>query len=121
MTISQYKKLVKRKHREYKNKIFDKIHSLDPKLKGEFWKYLNELRKSKKENESEKITDEEWVTHFQSLLSEKNGDHNFERNIQSLDEDDENDPLNNRITEKEIHQHINKLKMKKNTWAGWYL
>lgn len=107
----KYKKLVKKKHREYKNLIFDEIKRLDPKSKGLFWECLNNLRKTKKVTKND-ITPDEWDTHFKSLLFDKS-ETPLENNAQSLDEDCDDSILNASFTEKEIQQHINKLKTKK--------
>ena len=109
----QYKKLIKRKHREYKNNIYQKIQSLDPKLKGDFWKLLDELRKSKIK-QSNNISSEEWISHFKNLLFDSN-EQLTELNTQMHNVNDGTDNLNSSITVKEIHEHISKLKMKKAT------
>ena len=109
----QYKRLIKKKHREYKNNIFQKIQSLDPNLKGDFWKLLDALRKSKTK-ESNNISSEEWISHFKNLLFDNN-QQNIELNTLSHDVNNEAENLNNNITVKEIHEHISKLKMNKAT------
>ena len=60
----QYKKLLKMKHRQYKNDLYIKIQKIDPKFKGEFWKLLDELKQSKATKSPNNITSEEWISHF---------------------------------------------------------
>ena len=108
----QYKKIVRKKHREYKNKLFQEMQSLDPKCKGAFWTLINELKKTNRNNKPS-IPSEEWITHFKSLLHDPNKPlMDFEIETNEVDYKNDN-ILQNTISEKEINEHINKIKMKK--------
>lgn len=106
----QYKKLVKQKHREYKNTIFNDIRKLDPKYRNDFWKHLQDLRREKSK-QNLNISTEEWVNHFKNLLYDQQDNQPIE-NSDNLEETYDQ-ILDSEFTEKEIHERISSLKKNK--------
>ena len=106
-------------HKNYKRELVDEIIALNPKHKQGFWKYINKLRKDEMVEEESFDTTEDWVSHFQNLLSEtQESDTSFNFPNEDLDMKNDNssdadDILQTLITRKEIHDHISKLKTKK--------
>ena len=103
-------------HKNYKRELVDEIIALNPKHRQDFWKYINKLRKDEMVEEESFDTTEDWVSHFQNLLSEtQESDTSFNFPNEDLDMKNDNssdadDILETLITTKEIHDHISKLK-----------
>ena len=106
-------------HKNYKRELVDEIIALNPKHRQDFWKYINKLRKDEMVEEESFDTTEDWVSHFQNLLSEtQESDTSFNFPNEDLDMKNDNssdadDILETLITTKEIHDHISKLKKMK--------
>ena len=58
-------------HKRYKNQLLYVINTLNSNQSGYFWKLINKFRKSETIDESSNIPLEDWIKHFQSLLSDK--------------------------------------------------
>lgn len=106
----QYKKLVKKTHRQHKNETISKINNYMNKNSSELWNELRNLKNQNNQTDSSTISEEDWLNHFKKLLyTDNNPEHTHptstvHRDTSKLDTD---------ITDKEIQNHLNKLKHKK--------
>jgi len=62
----EYKKLLKKKKRDFHQQIMDQLSSLRERNPSAFWNLINKLKPGKP-NDDNQITEEEWVNHFKNL------------------------------------------------------
>ena len=62
------KKHVKIMHKRYKKQIVNEINALHHKRSQDFWRYINQLRKSDAVEEESYVSSEDWICHYQKLL-----------------------------------------------------
>ena len=109
----QYKKLIKKAHRQYKNNIVSTMaNSLNNVNRSDLWKELKKL-KSQEQESNNTISEEQWINHFKGLLYENNDSNIPEDATLPTQDCIDTNILNSKISESEIHDQINKLKCKK--------
>ena len=59
----KYKKHVKMMHKRYIRQIVNEISALHPKHSQDFWRYINQLRKSDAVEEETSVSLEDWICH----------------------------------------------------------
>ena len=64
----EYKKHVKMMHERFKKQILNEINALNPKRSQDFWRCINQLRKSDGVDEEACVSLEDWIFHYQKLL-----------------------------------------------------
>ena len=111
-----YNKLRKQKYRKFKNDIINKLDTLSVEDPKQYWNLVNDLRAEKASPGDNSVDPDTWVKHFKSLHSSV--DKNFTNRLNQL----ENmllqkeglynifNPLDNKITQKEISSAIRTLK-----------
>ena len=114
----KYKKHVKMMHKIYKKQIVNEINALHPKHSQDFWRYINQLRKSDAVEEETSVSLEDWICHYHKLLYDSQEPHStLDFSNEDNDLENENSPnnyiLGQPITTHEIHEQISKLKLKK--------
>ena len=60
----KYKKHVKMMHKRYKKQIVNEINALHPKRSQDFWRYINQLRKSDAVEEETYVLSEDWICNY---------------------------------------------------------
>lgn len=65
----QYKKLLRKKHRSYKNRLLNGLLQAEKQNPSEFWKTVDQLKDRCKSDPAESITAEEWSSYFQRLMN----------------------------------------------------
>ena len=120
--LKQYKKLLNDKRSEYYNaKISELEDSVVNSDKKQFWKCLKSMDDTLKLKNIPDVSEENWLSHFQSLHS--NDPLNaYQQNIVTELPDQENSnmqslPLDYLITEIEIHSAVQKLKNNKSPFS----
>ena len=104
-----YKRLVRKKHRAFKNKLLSNLMENEKKNPKDFWNTVNTLLKTNKGDASQDISSDIWIEHFKSLLNiDYSG--NFPRNDSINCSGLNNSILNASITANEIQKSINSLK-----------
>ena len=104
-----YKKLVRKKHRLFKNKLLGNLIENEKKNPKDFWNTVTTLLKSNKGDTSEDVSPDTWIQHFKSLLNMNYAD-NFPRNDIFNCFGLNNTILNGSISADEIRKSINSLK-----------
>ena len=107
-------------HKRYKKQIVNEINALHHKRSQDFWRYINQLRKSDAVEEESYVSSEDWICHYQKLLYDSQEPHTiFDFSNEDLDLENENSPNNDilgqPITPNEIYEQISKLKLKKSS------
>ena len=115
---NKYKKHVKMMHIRYKNQIVNEINALHPEHSQDFWRYINQLRKSDAVEEGTSVSSEDWICHYRKLLHDSQEPHTtLDFSNEDMDWENENSPNNDilgqPITTNEIHEQTSKLKLKK--------
>ncbi|MCU7800554.1 MAG: reverse transcriptase family protein [gamma proteobacterium symbiont of Lucinoma myriamae] len=105
-----YRKLVKKKHRQYKNKLLNDLMENEKKNPKEFWCTVNDLMNKHKKDPSLDISSDKWKDYFKSLLN-MDYTNNFQQtegnfNFANLD----NSILSQNITSEEISKSVKGLK-----------
>ena len=96
-----------------------------PNTVTDFWRNVNQLRKSDAVEEETSVLSEDWICNYQKLLYDSQEPHTtFNFSNEDLDLENENSPnndiLGHPITTNEIHEQISKLKLKKAFWYWLY-
>ena len=104
-----YKRLVRKKHRHFKNKLLGNLIENEKTNPKDFWNTINTLLKCNKGDTSQDVSPDAWIQHFKSLLNMDYAD-NFPRNDIFNCFGLTNSPLNGSITVDEIRKSINSLK-----------
>ena len=108
----QYKKLIKKKAREFKLTLINELQQDDMNKSNEYWEKLKKLRRTEQEISGIYIPFKEWVQHFESKFQEretqkKNNDINHPHVFNNMD---------NKITTKELKEMTNKLSKNKSCY-----
>ena len=111
----QFKRVCKTSESSFRSKLTEKLLSIEEKEPKEFWNLIKKMQNWGKPNEdpSSCIKPDEWMSHFQSLLTES-----YDVPTNKIDELGrlENEPsfteLDSRITVSEIEKAIQKLNKK---------
>ena len=103
-----YKRLVRKKHRLFKNELLSTLMENEKKNPKGFWNTVKTLLKSNKGDTSQDVSPDTWIQHFKSLLNMDYAD-NFPRNDIFYCFGLNNSPLNGSITVDEIRKSVNSL------------
>ena len=114
-TLKEFRKLRKKKCREYRQEILNKLDSMLENNPSAYWKLLDELKGSdKKKSKSEAISSSNWLKHFSSLNEQTlTPNIEFEDKLQYLEQEKVFNELDYLFSEKEILKGIKELKNKK--------
>ena len=111
-----YRKLIKSKENDFKDKILKKLGILKDSDPQSYWKLLDTLRKKKQNpNDMEAITPHEWYSYFKKLncRPEECDDTTLQQLLSKEKLNSGTKTLDYAISEKEIHDAISRLKRKK--------
>ena len=112
-----YRKTIKQSKAKFKDELLKKLATFKEKDPQKYWNLLDSLRQfsgTKKHNNINPISADEWVNHFKNLFSDKNDQSKFKCMTQNLQSDiNMNTDLDYKFTEKEIYETLNKLKNNK--------
>ena len=105
-----YKKVTNFYINQHKWKNANKLRQLHTRRPKEYWRYLNSLSKNKSSGKSPSL--QEFIEHFRNInVSERNEDFVFEQS--GYDSENADHILNSPITESDITEAINGLKLGK--------
>lgn len=106
-----YRKSIKNKEMMYKDNLLKQLESLKENDSKSYWSLLDKLRnKNTKQSQTDSITADEWQHYFKKLSFE-NYDYSLNSKISLLEKENENNiALDYKISEKELHMCISKLK-----------
>ena len=107
----EYKNLIKRKKKEYKDSLVNKLLN-SVKSQSDFWDVIRKVS-SRKAQPSNDISIQEWFEHFKAVLETGDVyDDNNEENLHcnNTEDSDDIDILNGPITREEVKYAIRKLK-----------
>lgn len=110
-----YRKIIKLKETEYKDKILNQLETLkesDPKA---YWSLLNKLKNVDKKADTDNISPQDWYSYFKDLSYKEsiNQSDNFKDILASKENENlSNTELDYPISEKELHDQISRLKSK---------
>ena len=114
--LKQYKSLLTQKRNEYyQTKIAELENTVDNSDSGNFWNCLKSMDNSVKETSIPPISEENWMSHFQSLHSKKRLLLNELRSLK--DATTHSHSLDYLITELEIRTAAKKLKNNKSPFS----
>ena len=105
-----YRKIIRKKHRHYKNKVLNDLLENEKKTPIDFWSTVNNLISKHKSDPSEDIAPDSWINHFKYLF---NMDYrkNFEQDERNIElQHLNNGILNKKITVEEVSESIIVLK-----------
>ena len=114
----EYKRLLKQKKNQYKQKILDKLENLHSTNPVEYWRLVKELQKhvGNETKHADKIAPEVWYDYFQTLLGKKSvieeKDKNMEERVENL-ESGLGNVMDEEITYHEVCKVVKNLKNKK--------
>ena len=110
----EYSKLCKLKHRQFKEKLIEKLDNLHENNPKEYWKLFNSLKNYSFDSPESQITNEEWVKHFKTLNMVPDKLSNRLSEIENILKEEEKikyfNSLDFKIGENEISKAINALK-----------
>ena len=110
----EYSKLCKKKFREFKRDLVEKLDNLHENNPKEYWQLLNSVTKDRDNSTESQISIEEWLNHFSKLNSPPSKFVNRINEIKQILENEEKVPsfstLNFTIKEKELLTVIHTLK-----------
>jgi hypothetical protein len=69
----EYSKLCKKKLREFKRDLVEKLDNLHENNPKEYWQLLNSVTKDRDNSPESQISIEEWLNHFSKLNSPRSG------------------------------------------------
>ncbi len=114
-TMKHYNKERKRKKRQFKQKILDRLDDLKDKDPNSYWRILDSLKNPK--DDTDCISSYEWKHYFTNLNNKTNVSHEslnmIKEEIKNLESIDCFNELNFKITESELLKNIKLLKNKK--------
>ena len=112
-TQKAYKKVLKRKKRQYQEQLTFKMEDLYHKDKNEFWKFLKNMKTNTKDEKLPEL--DSLIDHFTNLYTNEEATSDLTNTIHhpEVEATDKFEILNEVITEKEVKENINKLKNKK--------
>ena len=61
-------------HKRYKKQKVNEINALHPKHSQDFWRYINQIRKSDAVEQETSVSSEDWICHYQKLVYTKTVD-----------------------------------------------
>ena len=109
-SCKQYKKVMNFYINQHKWKNANKLRQLHTRRPKDYWRYLNSLSKNKSSEKSPSL--QEFFEHFRNInVSERNEDFVFEQS--GFDSENADQILNSSITESELAEAINGLKLGK--------
>ena len=109
-----YKKAIRKAKNAYRDNILAKLEELKSTNPREHWQLLNKLRNSEKPDHSTSIKPDEWISHFNKLLTPDYDDSTILKQLDDLrDEINRYNSLDYPISEKELYESINSLKNNK--------
>ena len=120
--LKQYKNVLKQKRKEYYHtKISELENMIDNSNSRNFWNCLKSMDDSMKETSTPPISEESWLSHYQSLHSNEPLNSHQEAIISELtrleDATTQSHALNYLITELNIRTGANKLKNNKSSYS----
>ena len=105
------KKIIRKNHRNFKNKIYSQLLNSDEKDPSMFWSIIDSLKENNKDNNYINITPSEWAKHFEQLMNKIQTDNFLNENKDSHNTLSYNtDVLNATITKKEIYDALKCVK-----------
>ena len=110
----QYRKTIKMKEAEYKDKILQQLEMLRKSDSKSYWSLLSKLKNANKKADTDSISPQEWVSYFKNLSFKKHNvsDQDFDNKLAAKEQENSClDDLDYPITEKELHDQINRLKL----------
>ena len=108
----EFNRLLRKKYRQFRHKLLNKIAESNNSSPDDFWKSLNMLKKRDNKDCSSNILPNEWFEYFKKLM---NIDYNNNFNDNNLSFDDSqncNTDLNCSITAEEVVLSMKSLKNK---------
>ena len=110
----EYSKVCKKKLREFKRDLVEKLDNLHENNPKEYWQLLNSVTKDRDNSTESQVSIEEWLNHFSKLNSPPSKFVNRINEIKQILENEEKVPsfstLNFTIKEKELLTVIHTLK-----------
>jgi hypothetical protein len=102
----KYKKMLRKKEKEYREKILSNLCSLESTNPKQFWSLVNKLKTSDSNSEGSDIESDRWVEHFETLYN-CTPDTSLDTDIANLENNSEsNETLSKPFTISEIKKHI---------------
>ncbi|CAG2253500.1 unnamed protein product [Mytilus edulis] len=96
----EYNKLVRKKYRNFRQKVLDNILEAEKRNPQEFWKAINTLKSNTNSDPSSNITHQEWFEYFKKLMNVNQND-NFSNDNKFIDQFN-SDILNYDMTTEEV-------------------
>ncbi len=109
----QYKKLVKKKRREFRNKILHQMLMMKDTNPQAYWKLLEQLKQTEHSHvdPADNVSPNEWVSFFSNLYNDKgSGSSEVSNEINKMELEPWFNELNFAITEEELQTAAKKLK-----------
>ena len=77
------RKIIRKKHRNNKRKLLDKLLSIEQKNPAEFWNIVNEMKGKQRKDVSSEIDPNTWYSYFKKLMNIKHTNY-FEENTTDI-------------------------------------
>ncbi|CAG2204913.1 unnamed protein product [Mytilus edulis] len=100
----EYNKLVRKKYRNFRQKVLDNILEAEKRNPQEFWKAINTLKSNTNSDPSSNITHQEWFEYFKKLMNVNQND-NFSNDNKFIDQFN-SDILNYDMTTEEEYEEV---------------
>ena len=113
--LKQYRKVRKKKIREHRQTLIEKLDEMKDENPKQYWDLLHELSNKGNENHLSEINAAEWFNYFKELNKNKSSDIYIINQLKMLEAEKIFTELDNVILKKEIEKAISSLKNKKSS------
>ena len=111
----QLSKLIRKNHRIYKKRIYDKLLNTNENNTSEFWNIVDSLKEKGNDKNPQNITHAEWMKHFEQLMNKKQTNNYIKDQSSVYSATYDTDVLNANISSKEKFEALKLMKKKKSS------